>query len=48
MEQDEAMIGSYGGKFPKTFEELADKRVKTLLETTRHGVVAGVAGGLAE
>ncbi|MGP0090833.1 MAG: hypothetical protein ACLPKB_12875 [Xanthobacteraceae bacterium] len=31
------MIGTY-----------SDKQRKTLLETTRHGVVAGVAGGLAE
>ena len=27
---------------------LTNKQVKTLLEITRHGVVAGVAGGLAE
>jgi hypothetical protein len=46
--QDKAMTGSYGGKFPKTFEELHDKRTKMQLETIRHGVVAGVAGGLAE
>ena len=43
------MISPCGGKFLKTtFAELIDKQVKTLLETTRHGVVAGVAGGLAE
>jgi hypothetical protein len=43
------MISPCSGKFQKTtFEELGDKQVKTLLETTRHGVVAGVAGGLAE
>jgi|HubBroStandDraft_4_1064222.scaffolds.fasta_scaffold08479_7 hypothetical protein len=43
------MIGPFGGKSLKTtLEELADMQVKTLLETTRHGVVAGVAGGLAE
>jgi hypothetical protein len=43
------MISSGGRKFLKTtFEELSDKRAETLLETTRHGVVAGVAGGLAE
>src|ERR1700722_20001746 len=29
-------------------EELADKRASTLLETTRHGIVAGAAGGFAE
>jgi hypothetical protein len=42
------MTSPCGGKLLKTFEELTDKPVKTLLETTRHGVVAGVAGGLAE
>ncbi len=43
------MISPCGGKFLKTtVEEFTDKPVKTLLETTRHGVVAGVAGGLAE
>ena len=43
------MISPCGGKFLKTtFGEFSDKQVKTLLETTRHGVVAGVAGGLAE
>jgi hypothetical protein len=49
MEQAKAMISPYGRQFLKTtFEELTDKQVKTLLETTRHGVAAGVAGGLAE
>jgi hypothetical protein len=49
IEEDKAMISSCGGKFLKTtLEELGDNQVKTLLETTRHGVVAGVAGGLAE
>lgn len=43
------MISPCRGKFLKTtIEEFADKKVRTLLETTRHGVVAGVAGGLAE
>ena len=43
------MISPRGGKFQKTtFEGLTDKQVKTLLAITRHGVVAGVAGGLAE
>jgi len=43
------MINPCGGKFQKaTFEGLTDKPVKTLLEIIRHGVVAGVAGGLAE
>jgi hypothetical protein len=43
------MISPCGGRFQKTtFEGLTDKQVKTLLEITRHGVVAGVAGGLAE
>jgi hypothetical protein len=42
------MISPFGGKFLNPLEEPTDKRGKTLLETTRHGVVAGVAGGLAE
>jgi hypothetical protein len=43
------MISPCGGKFQKTtFEGLTDKQVKSLLEITRHGVVAGVTGGLAE
>jgi hypothetical protein len=46
--QDKAMIGPFDGKSPKTFGEFTDKRFKTLLDTLRHGVVAGVAGGLAE
>jgi hypothetical protein len=41
------MIGPSGGKFPKIFEEISDKQLK-LLETIRHGVVAGAAAGLAE
>jgi hypothetical protein len=49
IEEDKSMISPCDGKFPRTtFEGLSDKRVKALLETTRHGVVAGVAGGLAE
>jgi hypothetical protein len=48
MEEDKAMLGSYGGKFPKAFDDLADKKIKALLETARHGVIAGVAGGIAE
>src|ERR1700683_4950080 len=49
MEKSKAMmISPHGGKFQKTFEELADIEPKTVLETTRHGVVAGAAGGLAE
>jgi hypothetical protein len=49
MEQAKIMIRACSGKFLKTtFEDPTDKKVKTLLETTRHGVVAGVAGGLAE
>jgi hypothetical protein len=48
MEENKAMISPYGGKFLKTFKELTDIEPKTVLETTRHGVVAGVAGGLAE
>ena len=42
------MLGSYGGKFPKAFEEIADNKIKTLLQTIRHGVIAGAAGGVAE
>ena len=43
------MIGPYRGKFPEYgLRTLTDKPLKTLLETTRHGVVAGAAGGLAE
>ena len=42
------MISPQGGKFQKIFEKLTDIDPKTVLETTRHGVVAGVAGGLAE
>jgi hypothetical protein len=42
------MMGPSGGQFPKIVEERADKQPKTLLETMRHGVVAGAAGGLAE
>src|SRR5580658_350567 len=42
------MISPCGGKFLNPFADLADTHVKTLLETTRHGVVAGVVGGLAE
>jgi hypothetical protein len=41
------MISPCGGKFLNPFADLADTHVKTLLETTRHGVVAGAAGGLA-
>jgi hypothetical protein len=48
MEENKAMSSPYGGTFLKTFEKLTDTEPKTLLETTRHGVVAGVAGGLAE
>jgi hypothetical protein len=48
MEKNKAMISPHGDKFLKTFEELTDIEPKTVLETTRHGVVAGVAGGLAE
>jgi hypothetical protein len=29
-------------------EEIADKRARPLFETTRHGIVAGAAGGFAE
>jgi hypothetical protein len=42
------MISQHGDKFLKTFRELTDIEPKTVLETIRHGVVAGAAGGLAE
>ena len=42
------MISQHGDKFLKTFSELTDIEPKTVLETIRHGVVAGAAGGLAE
>jgi hypothetical protein len=48
LEENKAMISRYGEERLKSFEEGTDKRVKALLETTRHGVVAGIAGGLAE
>src|SRR6202050_1500533 len=46
--KDKSMISPHGDKFLKTFNELTDIESKTALETTRHGIVAGVAGGLAE
>ena len=48
MEENKAMISPQDGRFQKIFEKLTDIEPKTVLETTRHGVVAGVAGGLAE
>jgi hypothetical protein len=48
MEENKAVISPQGGRFQKIFEKLTDIEPKTVLETTRHGVVAGVAGGLAE
>jgi hypothetical protein len=48
MEENKGMISPQGGKFQKIFEKLIDIEPKTVLETTRHGIVAGVAGGLAE
>jgi hypothetical protein len=48
MEENKAMISPQGGKFQKIFEKLTDIEPKTVFETTRHGIVAGVAGGLAE
>jgi hypothetical protein len=35
-------------KLLNLIEGLTDKRARTLLETTRHGIVAGAAGGFAE
>jgi hypothetical protein len=48
MQEDKTMLGSYGGKFPKAFEEIADNKIKVLLVTIRQGIIAGVAGGVAE
>ncbi|MGB6538223.1 MAG: hypothetical protein WBF58_19920 [Xanthobacteraceae bacterium] len=42
------MISRYSNKFLKTSENPAGAEAQTVLETIRHGVVAGVAGGLAE
>src|SRR5580704_2737862 len=46
--RDKSMISPHDGRLLKTFKELTDIEPKTILETTRHGVAAGVAGGLAE
>jgi hypothetical protein len=46
--KNKATISQHGDKFLKTFRELTDIEPKTVLETIRHGVVAGAAGGLAE
>jgi hypothetical protein len=48
MKKDRGMISPDGVNNLELFMKLPDQRAKTLLETTRHGVVAGVAGGLAE
>jgi hypothetical protein len=48
MEESKAMISPQDGRFQTIFEKLTDIEPKSVLETTRHGVVAGVAGGLAE
>jgi hypothetical protein len=48
MEESKAMISPQDGRFQTIFEKLTDIEPKSVLETTRHGVVAGVAGGLVE
>ena len=42
------MISWCFGKLLKSFHQVADKQATTLLETARHGIVAGTAGGFAE
>ncbi len=42
------MISWCFGKLLKSFHQVADKQATTLLETARHGIVAGAAGGFAE
>jgi len=42
------MISWYSGRILNSLPHLTDKRAKTLLETTRHGIVAGATGGFAE
>jgi hypothetical protein len=48
MKEHKVMIGPFGGKLLRTSKEPIENRFQTLLETTRYGVVAGAAGGLAE
>jgi hypothetical protein len=42
------MIGPSGGRLLIAVADLPDKQARALLETTRCGVIAGIAGGLAE
>jgi len=42
------MINWHSGKILESLPQLTDNRAKSLLETTRHGIVAGAAGGFAE
>ncbi len=41
-------VTPYDGTILKAFEELTDNHAKTAVETFRHGVIAGAAGGIAE
>jgi hypothetical protein len=42
------MINWHSGKLLELLPQLTDNRAESLLETTRHGIVAGAAGGFAE
>jgi hypothetical protein len=48
MKENKVMIGPHGDKLLETFEAFTDTEAETVLETTRRGIVAGAAGGLAE
>jgi hypothetical protein len=52
LEENRDMISWPSGKIPESLPQLVDNRANnrtnSLLETTRHGIVAGAAGGLAE
>jgi hypothetical protein len=42
------MINWHSGKILNSLPQLTNSRARSLLETTRHGIVAGAAGGFAE
>jgi hypothetical protein len=52
LEENSDMINWHSGKIPESLPQLTDNRANnranSLLETTRHGIVAGAAGGVAE
>jgi hypothetical protein len=48
LEENKDMISWHSGKIPESLPQLTDSRAKSLLETTRRGIVAGAAGGFAE